>query len=261
MKFIPYIFFAAVILFAASCSKEDSGTRAQTNAFGSTASPGVAESGTGQGGSLARFTIAQSHLYVVDNRELHTYTLADPASPVHTSTQTIGFDIETIYSYKDKLFIGSQTAMYIYSIADASRPSKLGEASHVRACDPVVANDNVAYVTVRAGNTCGGGSNALFVYDITNLLQPRQKNVIPLESPWGLGMTNDRLFVCNGASGMTILDITQPHYPKVLQKITDATYYDVIVYDDLLICMIEGGTLLYEIQSDGQIVKMGQISS
>lgn len=256
MKFIQYIFFATAILFAASCSKSDSsvGSAEPSGNFSS-------DPTTGQGGSLARFTIAQNHLYVVDDLKLHAYSLADAASPKLVSTQYLGEDIETIYSYKDKLFIGSQSAMYIYSISDAANPSKLGTASHVRACDPVVANDNVAYVTVRSGSTCGGSANTLFVYDITQVLQPREMNAIPVESPWGLGLNGDMLYVCNGLNGMSIYDVSQPYYPTLVQQIYDATYYDVIVYGDLLICMVEGGTLLYEIQGNGQIIKMGMINS
>ncbi|MCB0698310.1 MAG: hypothetical protein H6551_02285 [Chitinophagales bacterium] len=252
MKYISYIVFAFAILVTASCSKQDNGNLA-------TASPD--SGGTGQGGSLARFTIADDYLYVVDDKKLYAYSLANPMSPKLTSTQNIGEDIETIYSFKDKLFIGSQNAMYIYSIANGASPDKLGEASHVRACDPVIANEDVAYVTVRSGTGCGGTINALYVFDITNILSPRQKTVINMEGPWGLGMSGSRLYVCNGSSGMNIYDISNKYYPKLVQQIYDATYYDVIVYNDVLICMVEGGTLLYEIKGDGQIVKMGRISS
>lgn len=253
MKYISYIVLAFAVLFVSACSKQDNGST-PTASF---------ENGgtTGQGGSLARFTIAGDYLYVVDDQKLYAYSLANPTSPKLSSSQILREDIETIYSFKDKLFIGSQDAMYIYSIANGAAPSKLGEASHVRACDPVVANEDVAYVTVRSGTGCGGSVNALYVYDITNILNPRQKNVVNMEGPWGLGMSGSRLYVCNGSSGMNIYDISDKYYPKLVQQIYDATYYDVIVYNDLLICMVEGGTLLYEIKGDGQILKMGQISS
>lgn len=252
MKSVKYILLVIVIAFSTSCDKASNGNMSTQADSGG---------GTGQGGSLARFTIAQKHLYVVDDMKLHTYSLANPSSPKLTSTQFIGEDIETIYSYKDKLFIGSQSAMYIYSISDAAQPDKLGSASHVRACDPVVADDTVAYVTVRGGNTCGGTRNAMFVYDVRNVLNPTERNVIDLESPWGLGMHGNTLFVCNGGNGLAIYDITNRYYPKLKQSIFDDTYYDVIAYDDMLICMVQGGTLLYELKNDGQIVKLAKISS
>lgn len=254
MKKLIYIVLAfSTVAFVSSCEKQDSTTSA-ASADKSTGS------GTGQGGSLARFTIAQDYLYVVDSRKLHAYSLTNSASPKLSSTQNIGEDIETIYAYKDKLFIGSMNAMYIYSIADPAHPAKLGTASHVRACDPVIADDNVAYVTVRSGNVCGGTQNAMFIYDVSNVLSPKQKNVIIMDNPWGLGKHNNTLFVCNGNSGLSVYDITNRYYPKLKQKLFDDTYYDVIVYNDMLICMVEGGTLLYELKADGQILKLAKIN-
>lgn len=254
MKYISYIIITSLLIFTAACSKDQSSSPGAAQSFDNASS-------TGQGGSLARFTIAGDHLYVVDDMKLHAYSLADGSNPVLKSSQVLGENIETIYSFKDKLFIGSQSAMYIYSISDASQPRKLGEASHVRACDPVIANDDVAYVTVRSGSSCGGTFSALIVYDIKNILQPQEVRNISMQSPWGLGMKGDRLYVCNGAAGMEIYDITKQYNPSYVKTIRDATFYDVIVYDNLLICMVDGGTLLYEIQPNGDIVKMGMIYS
>lgn len=255
MKSFKYILLFAAVLSVAACSKQNS-TAPNT----STGSENGDIGGTGQGGSLARFTIAQGHLYVVDDMKLITYSLADPASPKLTSSQYIGAGIETIYSYKDRLFIGSQDAMYIYSISNSAHPDKLGTASHVRACDPVVADDSVAYVTVRSGNSCGGSLNAMFVYDITSLMNPKERNVLNIKSPWGLGMSGSTLFVCNGENGMSVYDVTNRYQPRLKQQYYDDTYYDVIPYENMLICMVQGGMLLYELKSDGQIVKMAKIS-
>ncbi|HEY9178907.1 MAG TPA: hypothetical protein VIN07_14525 [Flavipsychrobacter sp.] len=253
MKSLKYIAFILLTAFSVSCDKANQSTSPSSSGFDN-------NPGTGQGGSLARFTIAQKHLYVVDDMKLHTYSLANPSSPKLTSTQLIGADIETIYSYKDKLFIGSQDAMYVYSISDAGHPDKLGTASHVRACDPVVANDTVAYVTVRSGNSCGGTTNAMFIYDVKNVLSPSQRNVINMDSPWGLGMSGNTLFVCQGSNGLAIYDISNRFYPSLKKRYYDDTYYDVIPYNDMLICMVQGGMLLYELKPDGQILKLAKIS-
>lgn len=225
------------------------------------AAPVNGGSTTGQGGSLARFTTAHDHLYIVDNQKLYTYSLANSAQPQLKSNVQVGIDVETIYSYKDKLFIGSQNAMYIYSIADPAHPSELGSASHVRACDPVVASDNIAYVTVRSGNACGGDVSALIVYDIKNLMNPLRKNTIPLKSPYGLGMQDKRLYVCDGSNGLIVYDISDPVYPKQVALLTDDTFYDVIVTGDLLICMVQGGTALYQLSSGDNITRLARITS
>jgi hypothetical protein len=247
-----------LILFAglfASCRKDANGGSSNNSASG-----GSTSGNAGQGGSLARFTIAQDHLFMVNDRELKTFSLANPADPVLTKSITIGEDIETIFSYRDKLFIGSRNAMYIYSIANPSSPQELGQASHVRACDPVVANDSIAYVTVRRGTDCGGTTNALYVYDVTNILNPKQKNVIALDGPWGLGMMNNRLYVCDGGNGLIVYNITNPLYPSQIKRVSGEIFYDVIPVDseNILICMIEGGIAIYSTAND-ELQKLAKI--
>lgn len=215
---------------------------------------------TGTGGSLARFTISNNHLYVVDNRQLHTFSISDQQNPVKVNVTDIGFDVETIYVWKDKLFIGSRDAMYVYSIADPGAPSLLGTASHVRACDPVVANDSIAYVTVRSGSTCGGDINALYVYDLKNVLQPVQRNVVTLNNPMGLGIKDNTLFVCDAGRGLRIYDISSPYYPTQLALVTGETFYDCIPDGDLLFCMIDGGVAIYDIADRNHVTLKAKIT-
>jgi hypothetical protein len=241
------IILIAIVTFAA-CSKDESGK---------STTPGT----PGQGGSLARFTIAWNYLYIVDDQKLYAYSLANPQAPQLKSTVNLGFDIETIYSFKDKLFIGSQNAMYIYSLTNPASPAQLGTASHVRACDPVVANDSIAYVTVRMGSTCGGNQNALLIYDVKNVLNPVQRNATPLTNPHGLGLKDNRLYVCDGDNGLFVYDVTDPVYPQYIKQLKGETFYDVIIADDLLVCMIDGGTALFQLGAGDEITLMAKITN
>lgn len=246
MKNILYI--ACCFLLIVSCNKSSD---SNLNAI----SPG----GSGQGGSLARFTISQNHLYVVDNRKLYTYSLANSQKPQLVNEKEIGMDVETIYPFKDKLFIGSQNAMYIYSLQDPSKPDYVGTASHVRACDPVVADNDVAYVTVRSGSSCGGTVNALVVYNIQNESYPYEVARRDMNNPWGLGIKNNRLYVCDGNSGLSIYDITNLENPQLVKTVSGESFYDVIATDDLLVCMIDGGTALYEYGSNDELIQVAKI--
>lgn len=247
------IYLLIATIFITSCDKNGSTSSADK--------PTGTSGSTGQGGSLARFTIAMDYLYVVDNQKLYAYSLANSANPQLKSSTDVGFNVETIYSYQDKLFIGSSNAMYVYSLADAGHPAKLGQASHVRACDPVVANDSLAYVTVRSTTSCGGNTNALMVYDIKYIMQPVLRNTVPVSSPWGLGIKGDRLYVCNGSAGLNIYDISKPLYPSLLKQLPGETFYDVIVYNNLLICMIQGGTGLYNLGANDEITLLAKITN
>lgn len=250
MKKIFFIIITGSLLIG-SCSK-DSSTSADKTTSTST---------TGQGGSLARFTTAMDHMYVVDDKKLYTYSLLDEKHPQLKGSIDVGFSIETIYSYKDKLFIGSSNAMYVYSLTDPAHPSKLGQATHVRACDPVIANDSLAYVTVRSGSRCGGNVSALIVYDVKYITQPQERGRVTMESPWGLGMSGNRLYVCNGLNGLNVYDISNPIQPKLVKQLAGGTFYDVIIIDNLMVAMIEGGTALYELKPNDEINLAAKITN
>src|ERR1044072_4880216 len=102
----------------------------------------------GSGGSTARFAISGNYLYTVDNANLKVFDISTANDPVLKNTVPVGFEIETIYPFKDKLFIGSTSAVHIFSINNPEQPQKLSTAISpevIRRCDPVVAKDTVAY--------------------------------------------------------------------------------------------------------------------
>jgi hypothetical protein len=217
-------------------------------------------SGTGTGGSLARFTIAANHLYLADYSTIEVYDLADPANPVKKTSVNVGFGVETIYPYKDKLFIGSWDGMFIYSIADPSNPVKLGEARHVRSCDPVTANDTIAYVTLQGGSACGPAEDGLYIYDITNITAPVQKSLFPISTPLGLGLKDSVVFVCRGSSGLSLVNVKDPASPKLMYTVDDGNFKDVIPYDNLLICYVSTGLQIYDISNLKNIIKVGTVN-
>lgn len=161
---------------------------------------------SGKGGSMARFAITGNRLYVVDNSNLKAFSLANPSLPVQTSTANIGWDIETIFPYQNKLFIGGQTGMRIYSLDNPDVPSFLGSYSHITACDPVVVEGNYAFVTLRSGSPCTNASNQLDVVDVSNPTAPSLKTSYPFTNPHGLGIDNGTLFICDGSDGLKVYD-------------------------------------------------------
>ena len=212
---------------------------------------GVNGAGAGAGGSTARFTIAGNYLYVVDNLSLKAFDISTNNSPVYKSKTEVGINIETIFPYEDKLFIGSSSTMYIFSITDPTRPALLGKAEYTirMSCDPVVAKDSVAYATLRANNACGGGQSALVVYNIKNLSYPQLMKTITLFGPYGLGIKSNALYVCEGHSGLRIYNTTNAYNPVFVSEINvnNTTFYDVIPYGNVLIAQVNDGFILYDI--------------
>ncbi|MES2775493.1 MAG: hypothetical protein V4722_15060 [Bacteroidota bacterium] len=236
-----YILITGFLFIVAACSKD---SVSNSNSIGGQ---------NGVGGSLARFTLAGNYLYVVGDAVLKTFDVSNPAAPVLKNSITIGSNIETIYPYKNNLFIGSQTGMFIYSIANPEAPKLSGSALHVRSCDPVVANDTAAFVTLRRGTNCGTPTDGLYLYRITNLLAPALVKTVPLPTPYGLGLKDSTLFVCQGSNGLAVVKVNSVTNPTVLRTITGNDFRDVIPYNDLLICYVTDGIALYDISNISNI--------
>ena len=220
-------------LFTVSCTK-DSGSNA--NSSGS--------SQTGQNGSLSRFVIVNNYLYTISNDALSAYNISNAATPVYKSIVNVGFSIQTLFAYKDKLFIGSNTDMYIYSLANPEAPTKLATVTYfVRGKDPVVANDTVAYSTVR--NQFGGVLNC---FNIKNISDPFIVNTFPMINPYGLGIKNTALYVCEADSGIKVFNIANAYAPVLSKTLRfNETAYDVIVAGNILVCYIKSGIAFFDI--------------
>jgi hypothetical protein len=247
-KIILYIIVIAIVL--GSCSKNDNSSAAFANT-------------TGAGGSLARYAILGNYLYTVDNNSLKVFDISVSSNPVLKSTVPIGFNIETIYPFKDKLFIGSASVVYIFSVANPEKPVQLGQAISplvLRRCDPVVAKDTVAYATLRTSGVCGGVQSTLAVYDIKNINNPVQKNALPLFEPYGLGYSDTVLYVCDKQSGLNLFNIADAYNPIKVKAINDGSYIDVIPYNNQLICWVTDGVIIYDISDNINPVKIATIN-
>jgi hypothetical protein len=224
----------------------------------------TAYSSTGVGGSTARFTILNSYLYTVDKENLKIYSIANGADPVLKNVVPVGFEIETIYPFKDKLFIGSTSVIYIYSITNPEMPQKLSTAFSPQAfyrCDPVIARDTVAYATHRVNNIICGGvvgqSSVLSVYDIRDINKPVQVSFRNISEPYGLGFSDTTLYVCDKA-GLSIFGISNAFQPNFIRTISPTEWFkDVIPYGNTLIAWVKGGVLLFDItnRNNPQFIK------
>jgi len=222
--------------------------------------------GGGKGGSLARFTVVGDYLYTVDKQTLKVFDISDPSKPSLKRSVNAGFEIETIFPFKDKLFLGSTSVVYIFSIDDPSNPQKLSEAispTVMRRCDPVVAKYNVAYATLRTNGPCGGTTSILAVFDITDIKNPVQKIAVPVGEPYGLGYSGNTLFVCDRMYGISVYDISKPFDPVRVKTVTTDShpnFIDVIPYNNILVCWTSTGIILYDISVPQNPTLVKQIS-
>lgn len=238
MKKYSHIFLIVAAIFLVACSKEDSMSPAGTGGDVNLA------------GSMARFAIAGKTMYCVTESTLNIYDLTNPSAPVYVNKFTLqNGGVETIFARDSvTLFIGTTTGMYILDVSNAAFPSIYTQYAHVRSCDPVVADNQYAYITLRSDNvTCGRGLDQLEVIDIKNLSNPILKKAYMMISPRGLAIQNNRLMVCDG--GLKIFDKTNPENLVYISGY-EANITDIIPLDSTLITVGADGFKQFRLVND-----------
>ncbi len=219
------------------------------------------DSNTGQGGSLARFKIVGNYLYAVDSHNINIFDIQDLSNPKDLEDVYAGFDIETIFNRDQHLFLGSMSGIYIYDISSPATPTFVSEFQHGTACDPVVVDGDYAYVTLRGGNACGATESGLFIVDISDISNPTLKISYPLDSPYGLGVKDEKLFVCDGEAGLKVYDKTDVENLVGLNHFKDINTFDVIPMDDLLLMVGEDVLYQYEyLENDIKLISTLQLN-
>jgi hypothetical protein len=202
---------------------------------------------TGTGGSMARFTIKGSYLYTVDHEELHTFNISEPNNIEHLQKQYLGFGIETIFPTENNLFMGARNGMHIYDLSDPAKPSKVSFTPHFVSYDPVVVQGNYAYVTLRSGGRFNGGVNQLLIFDISKLNAPQLITQYDMVNPRGLGIDNDKLFICDDL--LKIYQVTEGTNINLIATF-DIPAIDVIPVNEHLYVIAEDGFYQYNYRGD-----------
>ncbi|NER18784.1 LVIVD repeat-containing protein [Spongiivirga citrea] len=200
--------------------------------------------GTGDGGSLARFKIVGDYLYAVDSHSINVFGIQDLNNPTDLDDVYAGFDIETIFNRGDQLFLGSRRGMYIYDIKIPETPTLISEFEHGTACDPVVVDGDHAFVTLRGGNNCGALESGLFIVDISDIENPILQKEYPMDEPYGLGIKDEKIFICDGDSGLKVYDKTDVDNLKLLNHFNDINTFDVVPLQNHLLMIGDG--VLYQ---------------
>jgi hypothetical protein len=212
-------------------------------------------SSTGQAGSMTRFAINGNYMYVVDNSAVKVFNIT-AGKFQQIREVSIGFGMETIFAKGDYLYLGANDAMYIYSIADAEHPTFVFRYAHIVSCDPVVVQGNRAYVTLRGGSFCNRGTNALEIIDISDPYDPKLIKNYPMESPYGLGIDNKLLFICEGEKGLKVFDITEEQNIRLAAHLTDFFAYDIIARQGTATITGEDGIFQYSYNYDASAVNL-----
>lgn len=246
-RIITFLLIIASVILISSCTKNSiSGNQDGGGGGGETA---------GKAGSMAKFSITNDHLFLINDSSLIVYDISSANNPVEINKIKVNFGIETVFTMKDKLFIGAIDGVYIYDISDAANILYLSHYQHITSCDPVVANDTIAFATLNSQSECRwqGGANLLDVIDIKNIVYPTTISSYNLSDPKGLAIDSIYVFVCNGQEGVKIFDFSNPHQLQQVSGISGIDSYDIILQDDILYLIGKDGLFQYNYQNINNI--------
>jgi len=213
-------------------------------ACGGSSSSSSSDVSSGQGGSMARFAISGDYLYTINEREMNILDIKDASKPKKVSKIHVPFDVETLFAYKDNLYVGSSSGMYIYDKTTPTQPTRIVDFSHAQSCDPVVVSDDVAYVTLHTNSNCwrGIGVNRLEIVDVKTPESPKLIKSIDMWEPKGLGVDGKNLFICDGSNGLQVYDINKTDINGTVavnitlqESLGEINCYDVIAQNNNLV--------------------------
>lgn len=246
-----FVYLIGFLLLFIACGKTDA-LRTENN------------NSNGKSGSITRFAIVGDFLYTINEKNIVTFDLEDPRHPKEVGTKSIGLNIETIFAYQNNLYIGASDGIYIVDISNPKDPVVVSKAQHNWGCDPVVVAGNYAYSTVRFGSLCNTNvsNSSLIVYDVSNASYPIEIRQLQMFEPYGLGVQDNYLFVCDGKYGLKLFDISDPTNPQYLieNSLKDIDARDVILDSDLLIVATTTGYYFYNISEISNIRLQSKIS-
>ncbi|MEZ4792010.1 MAG: hypothetical protein R2783_00585 [Gelidibacter sp.] len=214
----------------------------------------VGHNTVGTGGSLARFQIVNDYLYTVGSHEMTIFNIANLSQPTLANTFYSGNNVETLFQADGYLYLGSTDGMYIYSLDNAEAPEYVSEFVHWTGCDPVVVDGDYAYLTIRGGNNCGDQDSVLEIIDISNKSNPTLMASHSLENPYGLGINQNVLFVCDGEAGLKVFDKTNPLELQWVETFSNVHATDVIPLENSLLMI--GNNILYQYQYSNNSVTL-----
>jgi hypothetical protein len=217
--------------------------------------------GSGIGGSMARFTLSGNHLYALDGGNLDIVDVTDQTNPKAKNEITLSWDVETLFPHTDKLFVGSQSGMYILDLKNPETPTTISKYEHLRSCDPVVVEGDYAYVTLRSGSACQGFTNQLEVIDIKEVKTPTIVATYAMTNPHGLGIDNGTLFICDGADGLKVFDASDVKTisQNQLAHFASIQSQDIIPYQNVAMMIGADGLYQYDYTNIKDIKLLSQL--
>ena len=228
---------------------------------GVSSSSGVSGTTYGVGGSMARFGLYKDLLYIVNQGTVQTFKLNSNSQVTQLNTSYVNWNVETIFITDNHMFLGTQNGMVVLTLEVPEKPVQIGSFTHMTACDPVVIKGDLAFVTLKGGSTCRGGTlNQLDVVQMSNSYTKfTLLKSYPMAGPKGLGIDGDIMFLCDGDAGLKIYNIADPLAILQIAVFPSINAYDVIPMNKYLFMIGDKGFMLYDYSNIQNIKQIGFI--
>lgn len=219
---------------------------------------------TGKGGSMSKFAVIDNFLYIVNSSELMPFDVTNPSKPLKKlKVGLTASNIETLFPYKSYLYMGASDGVHIYNTSTSkASPSFVSTITHFFGCDPVIVDKDFAFSTIRGGTECRTNNvSALNIYNVINPSNSYQVHSVNLETPYGLGIKDDLLFICQGTKGLFVYnwDINTQSV-SFRHSYPDIHAFDVIVNGNTLIVTADNGLFQFDISSKDNIVYLSKLA-
>ncbi|MEX2597150.1 MAG: hypothetical protein WEC59_09510, partial [Salibacteraceae bacterium] len=230
----------------------------------------ASSSNTAIAGSMARFMMIENYLYAVSDEntvkvfDLNSGTISSVTQFKPWSDAGGNGVLETLYTFKNHLFIGSNAGMLAYDVSNPASPRYLSNYNHMTACDPVVANDEYAFVTLRSNNDCNwGNANQLDVLNINDIMSPDLLFSVEMSEPHGLDIDNqsELIFICDGNAGLKVFDfsVIDELPQKMVSQQSGFKTYDIILSNNIAHVIGDGGLRQFSYSGQGVLTELSMI--
>ena len=218
---------------------------------------------SGEGGSLAQFTVVDNYLYTIDYKSIQVFDISSPSQPTLAKTLNLGIGLETIHTQNEYIFVGTTNGVRILDNSNPVSLEEISEFEHITSCDPVIANSTYAFSTLRGGTDCRGSINVLDIIDINNIEQPQLVSRNELVNPYGLGFSENAdnlLYICDGYDGLKAFDVTNPAQVELVMHLKGIEAKDIIPNENMLIVLSTGGIYQFDASDPLNLIERSVIN-
>jgi hypothetical protein len=200
--------------------------------------------------SMSAFAVHDQRLYAAGYNYVSVFDLSDPSNPGLLGDFEISGRLLNMYRNSSTLFVASSWGVYAYDLSGTDIPQARGIIPHsyISAKSAALAgNGEYLYMTVREGRYNDHFAlSRLMVLRINDLTDMELLSMHQLDTPRGLDVLGSLLYVCDGAWGLRILDLSNPALPQRIHRVEGYNAYDVMIREGLLFLSDTNGMYIFD---------------